>query len=239
MKKVKTYKKINIFIYLSIIFIFFNYTLVLCVDLKGLIERIYEKEKQINTIKADYTQTINFVDLKEIYEIKAGFLFVKPDKVRIDVIVPLRQTIVADSNSIKVKDNITNVIYDFNSKKYFEKNHNYLPLIFSNKNMKYTITDFIKKTGLKFVTEEDKYYVLSSRYFKGKMPTDKDKGLKPGETRFMLWVDKETLFPRKVSMVSEKYIVDTEFDNFEINFAADRIDFEIEKTTDTKIIKVE
>lgn len=208
------------------------------IEYKELINKLKEQDEKITKLKAEYYQLINFVDLKEVYELKAKFIYQKPDKIKICVEEPVKQIILADKDKILVKDLLNNIIYKFDTRKYFEKNQNYLPLIFSPKDRKYTITDFIKKTGLKFVTEEDNYYVLSTRYAKGKTYSDKKIGLRPGEVRFILWIDKQTLFPKKVNMISEKYIVETEFKNFETEFDTEGV-FDIEQSADTKVIVVE
>ncbi|MCS7231495.1 MAG: outer-membrane lipoprotein carrier protein LolA [Elusimicrobiota bacterium] len=230
MKKIKKNFKFFLIFFLTLNFSF-------SIELKDLIEKIKQKESQINSIKANYSQIINFVDLNEVYEIKADFLYVRPDKVKIELYSPIRQIIVADSNVIYVKDILNDIIYKFNSKRYFEKEHNYLPLIFSKKNMKYTVVDFIKKTGLKLVAEEEKYYVLSTKY-SNKLHSKNRSTLLPKETKFVMWLDKDTLFPRKISMVSEKYIVETDLQNYEVNFEYLESEFEIEKSTNTKIIEI-
>ncbi|MCX7910515.1 MAG: outer-membrane lipoprotein carrier protein LolA [Endomicrobia bacterium] len=230
MKKIKKNFKFFLIFFLTLNFSF-------SIELKDLIEKIKQKESQINSIKANYSQIINFVDLNEVYEIKADFLYVRPDKVKVEIYSPIRQIIVADSNVIYVKDILNDIIYKFNSKRYFEKEHNYLPLIFSKKNMKYTVVDFIKKTGLKLVAEEEKYYVLSTKY-SNKLHSKNRSTLLPKETKFVMWLDKDTLFPRKISMVSEKYIVETELQNYEVNFEYLESEFEIEKSTNTKIIEI-
>lgn len=230
MKKIKKNFKFFLIFFLTLNFSF-------SIELKDLIEKIKQKESQINSIKANYSQIINFVDLNEVYEIKADFLYVRPDKVKIELYSPIRQIIVADSNVIYVKDILNDIIYKFNSKRYFEKEHNYLPLIFSKKNMKYTVVDFIKKTGLKLVAEEEKHYVLSTKY-SNKLHSKNRSTLLPKETKFVMWLDKDTLFPRKISMVSEKYIVETDLQNYEVNFEYLESEFKIEKSTNTKIIEI-
>lgn len=110
-------------------------------------------------------------------------------------------------------------------------------MIFS-KEKKYDLSNLIKRTGLKYVTEEEKYYVLSTRYAKGKVYKNKEVGLRESEMRVILWIDKETLFPVKVNMISAKYIIETEFKNFEVNFDINEDVFTIEKTTTTKIVEL-
>lgn len=227
---------INKFIFVTILVLLSTY--IYGIEYKELIEKLKQQDENITKLRAEYYQLINFVDLKEVYELKARFVYQKPDNLKLYIDEPVKQVILVDKDKILVKDVVNNIIYKFNTQKYFEKHQNYLPLIFSRKNRKYTVTDFIKKTGLKFVTEEDEYYVLSTRYAKGKTYSDKKIGLRPGETRFILWIDKVTLFPKKVNMISEKYIVETEFKNFETDFDLDE-KFEIEQSTDTKIIVVE
>lgn len=227
---------INKFIFVTILVLLSTY--IYGIEYKELIEKLKQQDENITKLRAEYYQLINFVDLKEVYELKARFVYQKPDNLKLYIDEPVKQVILVDKDKILVKDVVNNIIYKFNTQKYFEKHQNYLPLIFSRKNRKYTVTDFIKKTGLKFVTEEDEYYVLSTRYAKGKTYSDKKIGLRPGETRFILWIDKVTLLPKKVNMISEKYIVETEFKNFETDFDLDE-KFEIEQSTDTKIIVVE
>jgi outer membrane lipoprotein-sorting protein len=232
-------KILNIKIFLTFLFVVNN---LFSIEYKELIEKLAEVDQKIEKIKSEYTQLINFVDLNEVYELKAKFIFVKPDKLKVEVYEPIKQIIVADSNRIEVKDVNNDIIYKFGSKKYFEKEYQYLPLLFSNiysSSKKYTIVDFIKKTGLKFVAEEKDYYVLSTRMAKGKVYTDKKIGLRPGETRVILWIKKDTLYPEKLSLISEKYIIETEFKNYETNFDITFTEFELEKTTSTKIVNVE
>jgi len=228
-KLVKLIKKIVLHNKLLLSFIFLNN--LFSIEYKELIDKLQQLDQQMTKLRSEYTQLINFVDLNETYELKAKFVFVKPDKIKVEVYEPIKQIVVANSNKIEVKDTINDIIYKFNPKKYFEKEYSYLPLLFSRSygSKNYTIVDFIKKTGLKFVTEEKNYYVLSTRYAQGKVYTDKKIGLRPGETRFILWINKETLFPEKLSMISEKYIVETEFKNYET---------ELEKSTNTKIVDV-
>ncbi|MCS7150896.1 MAG: hypothetical protein NZ928_00720 [Endomicrobia bacterium] len=225
---------INILVTISI------FNLCFCIEYKELISKLEQQDEKITKLKAEYYQIINFVDLKEVYELKAKFVYRKPDKLKIYIEEPFKQIVLADSNKVLVNDIVNNTIYKFDTAKYFEKNYNYLPLIFSQKgkNKKYTISDFIKKTGLKFVKEEEKYYVLSTRYAKGKTYNDKKVGLRPGETRFILWINKTTLFPEKVNMISEKYVVETEFRNFETEFNDDEM-FDIIQSSNTKVIVVE
>ncbi len=228
----KVFLAVSVFVLLTNLF---------SIEYKELIDKLQQLDQQITKIKSEYTQLINFVDLNEVYELKAKFVFVKPDKLKVEVYEPIKQEIVADSEKIEVKDLINDVIYRFDPKKYFEKEYSYLPLLFSkpySSSKKYTIVDFIKKTGLKFVSEEKNYYVLSTRVAKGKVYTDKKIGLRPNETRFILWISKETLFPEKLSMISEKYIVETEFKNYETEFDVSPTEFELDKSTNTKIIDV-
>jgi outer membrane lipoprotein-sorting protein len=232
-------KILNIKIFLTFLFVVNN---LFSIEYKELIEKLAEVDQKIEKIKSEYTQLINFVDLNEVYELKAKFIFVKPDKLKVEVYEPIKQIIVADSNRIEVKDVNNDIIYKFSTKKYFEKEYQYLPLLFSNiysSSKKYTIVDFIKKTGLKFVAEEKDCYVLSTRMAKGKVYTDKKIGLRPGETRVILWIKKDTLYPEKISLISEKYIIETEFKNYETNFDITSTEFELEKTTSTKIVNVE
>jgi len=232
-------KILNIKIFLTFLFVVNN---LFSIEYKELIEKLAEVDQKIEKIKSEYTQLINFVDLNEVYELKAKFIFVKPDKLKVEVYEPIKQIIVADSKRIEVKDVNNDIIYKFSTKKYFEKEYQYLPLLFSNiysSSKKYPIVDFIKKTGLKFVAEEKDYYVLSTRMAKGKVYTDKKIGLRPGETRVILWIKKDTLYPEKLSLISEKYIIETEFKNYETNFDITSTEFELEKTTSTKIVNVE
>jgi outer membrane lipoprotein-sorting protein len=232
-------KILNIKIFLTFLFVVNN---LFSIEYKELIKKLAEVDQKIEKIKSEYTQLINFVDLNEVYELKAKFIFVKPDKLKVEVYEPIKQIIVADSKRIEVKDVNNDIIYKFSTKKYFEKGYQYLPLLFSNiygSSKKYTIVDFIKKTGLKFVAEEKDYYVLSTRMAKGKVYTDKKIGLRPGETRVILWIKKDTLYPEKLSLISEKYIIETEFKNYETNFDITSTEFELEKTTSTKIVNVE
>ncbi len=218
------------------LYIFLNF--VLGIEYKELIEKIQQQDQNIKKIKAEYTQLVNLIELKEEYILKATFIYKKPNKLKVYVHEPFQQIIVADNDKIYVKDILTNTVYKFSVKKYFEKNYRYLPSIFSNKTGDYSISDFIKKVGLKFVTEEPNYYVLSTRYAKGKVYTDKKIGLRPGETRFILWLQKDTLFPEKVNMISEQYIIETQFNNFQTNFEISDEEFEIEKDTNTKFIEI-
>jgi outer membrane lipoprotein-sorting protein len=183
-------KMLNIKIFLAFLFVINN---LFSIEYKELIEKLAEVDQKIEKIKAEYIQLINFVDLNEVYELKAKFIFVKPDKLKVEVYEPVKQIIVVDSKRIEVKDVNNDIIYKFDPKKYFEKEYKYLPLLFSktySSSKKYTIVDFIKKTGLKFVAEEKDYYVLSTRMAKGKVYTDKKIGLRPGETRVILWIKK-------------------------------------------------
>ncbi|MEN3013384.1 MAG: outer-membrane lipoprotein carrier protein LolA [Endomicrobiia bacterium] len=222
MKKIKTFLKFSVIFLGNFLF---------SIEFKQLIEKIKQKENQIETIKMHYTQVINFVDLKETYEIKAKFLYARPDKIKIEISAPIKQIVVADSDMIYVKDLTNDIIYQFNSKKYFEKEHNYLPLIFSKKNMRYEVTEFLKKMGVKLIKEENKYYVLSTKFEKKNDNVTK-------QTRFVIWINKETLFPEKIYMTSPKYIIETEFSSYEVNFEYSLEDFEIEKTTNTKIVEI-
>lgn len=220
---------INLLVFLEVAF---------SIGYKELIEKIQQQDKKIEKIKANYTQLVNLVELKEEYILKATFIYKRPNKLKVYVYEPFQQIIVAYNNKIYVKDILSNTIYKFSVKKYFEKNYSYLPSIFSNKSGDYSITDFIEKVGLKFVTEEPNYYVLSTRYAKGKVYTDKKIGLRPGETRFILWLNKETLFPEKVNMISEQYIIETQFSNFQTDFEISDEEFEIEKDTNTKFVEI-
>lgn len=208
----------------------------LCIEYKDLIEKLKQQDEKIEKLKVEYTQLINFLDLKEVYELKADFVFLKPDKIKVNIYEPFQQIIVVDKNKILIKDVNQNVVYKFNPKKFFEKEFNYLPLIFSKRN--YTVVDFIKKTGLKYVTENENCYVLSTRYAKGKVYTDKKIGLRPGEIRFLLWIDKQTLYPTKVSMISEKYIIETEFKNYQTEFEIKDTEFEILDSSTTQVIEI-
>jgi len=207
-----------------------------CLSFQELVKKLEEKDEKISKLKADYIQLINFLDLNETYIIKARFIYVSPKKLRIDIDEPFKQIIVVNDKSIYVKDVLNDTIYYSDSDKYFSKQKNYFPLIFS-KNKKYKLSDLVKKTGLKFVNEEENFYVLSTRYAKGKTYKDKKEGLRPKETRFILWINKETLFPEKVNMISEKYVVETILKNYETEFEVDESLFEIEKSSNTKIIK--
>lgn len=208
----------------------------MCIEYKDLIEKLKQQDEKIEKLKVEYTQLINFLDLKEVYELKADFVFLKPDKIKVNIYEPFQQIIVVDKNKILIKDVNQNVVYKFNPKKFFEKEFNYLPLIFSKRN--YTVVDFIKKTGLKYVTENENCYVLSTRYAKGKVYTDKKIGLRPGEIRFLLWIDKQTLYPTKVSMISEKYIIETEFKNYQTEFEIKDTEFEILDSSTTQVIEI-
>lgn len=124
-----------------------------CISFQELIKKLEEKDEKISKLKADYIQLINFLDLNETYIIKARFIYVSPEKLRIDIDEPFKQIIVINDKSIYVKDVLNDTIYYSDSDKYFSKQKNYFPLIFS-KNKKYKLSDLVKKTGLKFVNEK-------------------------------------------------------------------------------------
>jgi len=209
-----------------------------CITFQELIKKLEEKDEKILKLKAEYVQVINFLDLNETYVLKAKFIYISPDKLRVEIEEPFKQIIIVNDKSIYVKDVINDIVYYSDSDKYFSKQKNYFPLIFS-KSKKYKLSDLVKKTGLKFVNEEDKFYVLSTRYAKGKTYKDKNVGLRPGETRFILWINKETLFPEKVNMISEKYVVETTLKNYETDFEVDENLFEIEKSSTTHMLKLD
>jgi len=74
-----------------LIFIFFGK--LLSIEYKELIEKLAQIDQQINKIKCEYTQLITFVDLNEVYELKAKFVFIKPDKLKVEVYDPVKQII--------------------------------------------------------------------------------------------------------------------------------------------------
>ncbi len=80
-----------------LIFIFFGK--LLAIEYKELIEKLAQVDQQINKIRSEYTQLINFVDLNEVYELKAKFVFVKPDKLKVEVYDPVKQIIIADTKN--------------------------------------------------------------------------------------------------------------------------------------------
>ncbi|MFN3551125.1 MAG: LolA family protein [Endomicrobiia bacterium] len=231
MKKIQ--KVIKIF--LLILFVFNSWLFSL--TFKELIKKLEDNDNKIKKLKAEYVQLIHFLDLNETYVLKAKFIYEYPEKLRIDIQSPFKQIIVVNDKKLFAKDVLNDVIYYTDTEKYFEKQKNYFPLIFS-KTRRYNLADFVKKTGLRFIKEENKYYVLSSRYLKGKKYTGDEKGFKKDEVRLMLWLDKEKLLPEKVNMVSEKYVIETEFSNYETEFEITDALFEIEKTSNTKIIEI-
>lgn len=204
---------------------------------KELVKKLEEKDNEIKKLKADYVQLIHFLDLNETYVLNARFLYVYPEKLRVDIESPFQQIIIVDSKKLVARDISNDIIYYADTEKYFKEQQNYFPFIFS-KTKKYKLSDFVKKANLKLVKEEEKFYVLSSRYVGGKSYSGDKKGLEKNETRLMLWICKETLFPKKVNMISEKYVIETEFNNYEIEFDVNENLFEIEKTSNTKIIEI-
>ncbi len=231
MKKMQRLIKIFLFMF----FVFNNFLFSL--TFKELIKKLEDKDKEIIKLKANYMQLIHFLDLNETYILKANFIYEYPEKLRIDIKYPFEQIIVVNNKKLLAKDVLNDVIYYTDAEKYFEKQQNYFPLIFS-KTRKYMLADFVKKTGLKFIKEEEKYYVLSSRYKKDKKYTGYEKELQKDEIRLMLWLNKENFLPEKVNMVSEKYVIETEFNNYETEFDIANELFEIEKTSNTKIIEI-
>ncbi|MFQ3675671.1 MAG: outer-membrane lipoprotein carrier protein LolA [Endomicrobiia bacterium] len=206
-------------------------------NFESLIKELEKKDATITKIKADYKQTINIVDLNQTYVIDSEFIFVFPDKLRIEITNPFKQSIVVNNKKLFIKNANEDIIYTTNVEKYFSNNINIFPLIFS-KDQRYNLSELVKKTGLKFVTEEDNYYVLSTRYAKGKVYKDKKVGLREGETRFIMWIDKQTLFPKKVDMISEKYIIETELKNYSTDFEVEDEYFDIKKSSETKIVEL-
>jgi len=206
-------------------------------NFESLMKELEKKDATIAKIKADYKQTIIIVDLNQMYEIDSEFIFVFPDKLRIEITNPFKQSIVVNNRKLLIKNANENIIYVTNVEKYFSDNINIFPLIFS-KDQKYNISELVKKTGLKFVNEEEEHYVLSTRYAKGKTYKDKKVGLREGETRFIMWIDKKTLFPKKVDMISEKYIIETELKNYSTDFETNEEFFDIKKSSETKIIEL-
>ncbi len=223
-------KIINLIILLQI---FLYHTFVASIyplDFDKIVLELENKDKSITQLKADYTQTINFIDLREIVELEATFIYLRPDKLKIEIKKPFNQTIIVKNKDIWIKVHQTNVVYHTNLQKY--KNQNYFPLIFS-KDKNYNISMLIKKIGFKFISETPQYYVLSTKKQSKKKSTSS-----PKETRFIMWINKETLFPEKVSMYSEKYLVETEFKNYTTEFAVDEQEFELEKNAETKVIEL-
>ncbi len=232
MNSLKAYKlKYIIFlIFLQIIDIF-------CIEYSKLISLLEEKDKSITKLKAEYTQIINFLDLNETYIIESSFIYIRPDKLKIELSSPTRQTIIVDTKTLCIFDHDTNTLYHANTQEYFNKNKNIFPIIFSE-GKKYNLSDLAKKVGLKYITEEKDCYVLSTRYIKGKTYKDKKTGLRPNETRFIMWINKETLLPKKISMISEKYVVETELKNWETEFEINEQEFVIDKNLVNKIIEL-
>jgi outer membrane lipoprotein-sorting protein len=202
-----------------------------------LIKELEKKDATITKIKEDYKQVITMDDLEQTYVIDSEFIFLFPDKLRIEIKSPFRQSIVVNNKKLFMKNANEDIIYATNIEKYLSKNINVFPLIFS-KEQRYNLSELVKKTGLKFVNEEDKYYVLSTRYAKGKVYKDKKIGLRDGETRFIMWIDKETLYPKKVDMISEKYVIETELNNYSTDFDIEEKYFDIDKSSSTKIIEL-
>ncbi len=226
----KKFFKIGLITILSVNFIH-------AIKFDTLISDLEKKDLSITKIKAQYRQFINIVDLEEIYTIESEFIYMFPDQLRLEIKEPFQQIIVVKGNNLYLKNKNENIIYSTLLDKYIKQNTNIFPLIFS-KEQRYNLSEVVKKIGLKYVNEEEKYYVLSTRYAKGKVYKDKKVGLRPGEIRFIMWINKESLFPEKVSMISEKYIIDTELFGFETDFEVLEDMFVIKKNSETKIIEL-
>ncbi|MCS7228216.1 MAG: hypothetical protein NZ839_04555, partial [Endomicrobia bacterium] len=73
------------------------------IEYKELLSKLQQQDEKIEKLKVKYRQIINFLDLKEVYELKAEFIYLKPDKLKVNVYEPFQQIIVADSSIILVK----------------------------------------------------------------------------------------------------------------------------------------
>jgi len=208
------------------------------VELKDLVAMLRAKDAAIVRLKADYRQLITFTDLDETYSIVASFVYVKPDRLRLDITAPMRQTIIVSSGVLWVDDFTSNTRYRADLKSFARKNPTMFPLIFSGSE-KYDVADLVRRLGMKMVTEEPEFYVVSTRYARGKTYTDRTIGLRPGEVRFIMWIRKSTLFPARVHMISEKYIVETVLSNYVTEFEPDPSVFSLDGSTGPVVRELE
>jgi len=208
------------------------------VELKDLTAMLRARDAEITRLKADYRQRITFTDLDETYSIVASFVYVKPDWLRLDITAPMRQTIVVSSGVLWVDDRGSNTRYRADLVSFTRRNASIFPLILSG-SQRYDVADLIRKLGMKVVTEEPEFYVVSTRYARGRTYTDRRVGLRPGEVRFIMWIRKSTLFPERVHMISEKYIVETTLSNYVTEFDPDPSLFVVDVSTDAAVQELE
>lgn len=98
-------KKIKFITLLSLIFSFCY-----SINFEDLIVKLEEKDKSVKTLKAQYTQLINIVDTEETFVLESEFVFLFPDKLKLEVKSPFQQTIVISNSKLYLKNKVDNTI---------------------------------------------------------------------------------------------------------------------------------
>ncbi|GHT71805.1 hypothetical protein AGMMS49950_09110 [Endomicrobiia bacterium] len=190
--------------------------------LPSLLLKMEEADKKINTLKADYTQSIFFKSTKEKQEMSGTIYLKKPGSIYIDKKTPQKQYIYIDGK------NITTYTPD-NGQEIIDKWKNVIDDDFTP----VTIVSFgsswreIKKTNkISFGGEDEKYIVIRVESLKNNSQTIK------------IYISKATMCPCKTVLESDGTKVEIIFKSYTVNPPLDKNIFKLNVSNEVEVIKL-
>jgi len=180
-----------------------------CSKLDEILDTLDEKEKTINDLQFNFTQTVTFELVKETHSVTGKLVFKKPNKIYYQI---PNQLVVSDGKKMWIHNLETNQVF-VDLWKNWKGISYFIPGLF---NPKGKITDLKKFYKFSLYKEEEDNYVLLL------IPKEKVKAsldIPTEKFEFYLWISKKEFYPVKSRFISENIICDTEINNYEINIS--------------------
>jgi len=218
-------QKYKIFVF---IFLIFFTQISFCSKLSEILDTLDEKEKTINDLQFNFTQTVSFELVKETHSVTGKLVFKKPNKIYYQI---PNQLIVSDGKKMWVHNLETNQVFvdlwkNWKGLSYF------IPGLF---NPKGKITDLKKVYKFSLYKEDEENYVLLL------IPKEKVKAsldIPSEKFEFYLWISKKDLYPVKSRFISENMVCDTEINNYETNLSPQDEMFEYKIPENAEVLRL-
>jgi outer membrane lipoprotein carrier protein len=190
--------------------------------LSSLLLKMEEVDKKINTLKADYTQTIFFESTKEKQEVLGTIYLKKPGSIYINQRAPQEQQIYIDGKNITIytPDNGQAVIDNW--KNVIDGDFAPVSIVSFGSSWRE-----IKKTNkISFGGESEKYIVVKIEPVRNK------------DWNIKIYISKTTMYPSKAVSESNGAKVKIIFKNYTINPLLDKNMFKLNVSDEVEVIKL-
>lgn len=165
-------------------------------DIKNLLEKIKEAQKERMAMKADITITTTYIDVNNRQEVKGTMLIKKPDKFLVHYKEPTEQLLISDGKSLWVYTPDLKQVIKQNIKEANLNTHFYIEFE--------TSIDYFSKNSKNTLTETDEQYIIKMKPLKNKA-IDFDEIISK--------INKKTLIPESMSMKLENTVIEVKFFN--------------------------